>query len=211
MNTKPTIIIAEDNDIFLDAYCDFLKKKCGFTVLAAVTNGLDLVAKARELQPDIIFTDYKMPGIDGIEACRRLEASHPHIRKICITMYDESWIASEMLKAGVRGFLLKNAGREEILQCIQAVHRGDVYISGGAGHLVQNKMMNKAEPTPYQLEVLRRLFKEQLTEQIAAGTSNSKSNVSLARSDLKRMAEAKTDFGLAVWAINSGHINIKEL
>lgn len=211
MSLPVTIIIAEDCDYLREAYENLIQKQPHLKLLASVDNGSDLVETARELKPDIIITDIKMPRMDGIEACRRLEASDPQIRKISITMYDEIFLAREMLKAGARGFLLKNSPKAEILNCIEMVHTKGLYYKAGAGYLVNKKMKEEDEPTEYELEVLRRLCKGQQTKAIAAETFKSEAAVSLARGELKRKSTAQNDFEIALWAVQNGYVMLGEL
>lgn len=205
-----TIVIAEDRDYLLDAFCRIIKNEPGLELLAAVTNGRELIQKVALKPPDIIITDLKMPEMDGIEACRLLEASHPQVRKIVITMYNDYCLNLQLLKCGVRGFLLKNTSAAEVIECIRKVHAGGMYCHEGAASLISGKWKDEEEPTEFELEVLHRMFMQQDTKTMATESFKSEAAVSLARSELKRKANAKNDFGIAMWAVVRGYVKVGE-
>lgn len=210
MSTRIKIVIAEDTDYLRKAYAAIINAIEDFELVAAVTNGTELVQTVNRAEVDIVLTDLKMPGMDGIEACKLLHASHPHVRKIVISMYNDYCLNLQLLKVGVRGFLLKNTPEAEIINCIRQVYNNGMYCHEGATHIIVQQWSDDEEPTEYELEVLRRLFLQQSTVTIADETHKSESVVNHARSELKRKAKAQTDFGIAMWAILKGYIRLGE-
>ena len=98
-------------------------------VVGTVSDGRSLVEAAVRLQPDVVITDISMPGMNGIESLRSLKASGVVAKVIFLTMYADSEFASEALRGGASGFVLKQSAGEELMTAIDEVLRGRVYLS----------------------------------------------------------------------------------
>lgn len=205
------ILIAEENDYLCQAYVRLIENEPGLQVIATAANSRDLLTKAAGLQFDILFADINIQNKEGIEACRQLEALYPHIHKIAISMYDDNYFNLQLLKAGVKGFLLKNSSGAEIINCIKQVYNGCFSCHAGTTHLVSNKMKDEEELSLYEQEVLRRMLRQQNTETIAAETFKSVSVVNHARAEIKRKLGARNDFGIAIAALQRGYVSLREL
>jgi len=94
-------------------------------VIGEVATGNEVMAQAQALQPDVILMDIKMPGLNGIEATRRILQASPHIRILVITMFEDDESVFAAIRAGARGYLLKGAIQEETLRAIRAVASGE--------------------------------------------------------------------------------------
>ena len=98
-------------------------------VAGVATNGDETVTMASELQPDVILMDLQMPGISGIEATRRIVKTNPNIRILVVTMFEDDHSVFTALRAGARGYVLKDADEEEILRAIRAVASSEAIFS----------------------------------------------------------------------------------
>lgn len=101
----------------------------GLRVVGEASNGLDAVTRALELRPDVVLMDVRMPGLNGIEATRRIVAARPEVRVLILTTFDLDEYAFGGLNAGASGFLLKDAPRAELVAAIQAIADGDAIVS----------------------------------------------------------------------------------
>ncbi len=119
-----TIILADDHEIFRDGFSALLNKLPGMKLLAEAADGEQLLAFSRSLKPDIVITDISMPGVDGIQATRLLTKELPGTAVIALSMFDQRHLIGEMLDAGAKGYLLKNASKKEIVDVIRAVYAG---------------------------------------------------------------------------------------
>src|SRR5215207_1311812 len=117
------IVLADDHEIFRDGFKVMIKKQPSVQLVGEAANGEELIALTSQLRPDVIITDIKMPVMDGIEATKRLTADFPEIGIIALSMFDEENLIVEMLEAGAKGYLLKNAHKDEILEAIKTVDR----------------------------------------------------------------------------------------
>lgn len=124
---KIKILLADDHEFFRDGFVFFIKGAPDIELLDAAANGKQLVQLTEKHLPDVILTDIKMPVMDGIEATRIIAASYPQIAIIALSMSNEENFIMEMMDAGAKGYLIKNAQKHEILEAIRTVSRHDFY------------------------------------------------------------------------------------
>jgi DNA-binding NarL/FixJ family response regulator len=123
------ILIADDHPLFRSGLCTLVNSAPGLNVVGQATTGDEAVALADALRPDVILMDLQMPGLSGIEATRRIADTSPHIRVLVITMFEEDHLVFTALRAGARGYVLKDGDEGEILRAIRAVAGGEAIFS----------------------------------------------------------------------------------
>jgi DNA-binding NarL/FixJ family response regulator len=119
------VLIADDHPFFRDGLRVLLETSSDTTCAGEATSGDEVVALAGTIDPDVILMDLKMPGLNGIEATRRITAALPHIAILVVTMFEDDDSVFAAMRAGARGYLLKGADKEEMLLAIRAVARGE--------------------------------------------------------------------------------------
>jgi len=123
------ILIADDHLFYREGVRTLLKGVPEVEIVGDATSGDEAVAQATELQPDIVLMDIKMPGLNGIEATRHILQNHSRIGVLIVTMFDDDETVFAAMRAGARGYLLKDADREELLRAVSAVYRGEAIFS----------------------------------------------------------------------------------
>ena len=119
------ILLADDHAAFRSGLAVLLGTIPDFEIVAEAGTGEEAVARAAATQPDLVVMDLNMPGIDGIEATRRIVATSPHIAVLVVSMYEADDQVFGALKAGARGYLLKGADRGELVRAIRSVASGE--------------------------------------------------------------------------------------
>ena len=117
------VLIADDHTLFRAGLRALLNLFPDIQVVGEASTGEETITKAEALQPDIILMDIQMPGVNGIEATRRIVRTSPNIGIIVVTMFEDDSSVFSAMRAGARGYILKEAGEEEVLRAIRAVAR----------------------------------------------------------------------------------------
>ena len=124
--TEPiTVFIADDHRLFRDGLRSLLASAGGIVVAGEAVNGEEAATLVERLQPDVVLMDIQMPGLNGIEATRRITAASPHVGVIIVTMFEDDDSVFAAMRAGARGYILKGAGQEEVARTIRAVAQGE--------------------------------------------------------------------------------------
>lgn len=123
------VLVVDDHDLVRTGISRMLADISGLQVIGQADSGEDAIRKARELKPDVVLMDVKMPGIGGLEATRKLLRSYPDLKVIAVTICEEDPFPTRLLQAGAAGCLTKGAALEEMVQAIRMVFGGQRYIS----------------------------------------------------------------------------------
>jgi two-component system, NarL family, response regulator NreC len=166
------ILLADDHTIVRQGLKLILSAHADMQVLAEAANGREAVELAAKLHPDIVLMDVAMPEVNGIEATRQMVAANTRIRILVLSMHKESVYVREILRAGARGYILKDAIDTELLTAIRSVARGDGYISPAvSGALLNDFRGNAANPidllSPREREVLQLIAEGKTNKEIA--------------------------------------------
>jgi len=128
VNGPTRLMLVDDHQVVRTGLRSFLESRQGFTVVAEAGEGREAVALALELRPDLVIMDITMKGMDGLEATRQLKKLWPECLVLCLTIHEDKIFFMEMLAAGASGYLTKEAAPDELVQAIQAVTAGHVYL-----------------------------------------------------------------------------------
>ena len=120
------VLIADDHPLFRDGMRGLLSTQPDIEVAGEATTGEEAVRLTGELEPDVVLMDIKMPGFGGIEATRRILSDNPRIRVLVVTMFEDDATVFTVMRAGARGYVLKDDDKDDVLGAIRAVGRGGV-------------------------------------------------------------------------------------
>ncbi|MCL6580758.1 MAG: response regulator transcription factor [Firmicutes bacterium] len=150
------VLIVDDHEIVRRGIRSYLATEEDFKVVGEASNGEEAVRMVQELRPDVVLMDLVMPGMDGVEATRRIMASNPQTCVVVLTSYTDDSRVLPALKAGARSYLLKDVAAEELGESLRRAHRGESVLHPVAAQRVLREMTapKGAEPTERELEVL---------------------------------------------------------
>ncbi len=157
------VLIADDHRLFRQGLRQICETLGQFEVVGEAENGQEAVELARRLKPDVVLMDIQMPVLDGVEATRLITADNPAVRVIILTMYKQDRYVFEAIKAGARGYLLKDVDEQEFVEAVRAVHRGEALINPALATRLLDEFRrlsqiaaDETEPlTPGEMDVLR--------------------------------------------------------
>ena len=209
------VLIVDDHTVVRDGLTTMLGRQKDFSVVGEAKNGLEAVERAREVQPNVILMDLRMPELDGVEAMRRIRAEDPDINFIVLTTYDSDEYIFHAIEAGAKGYLLKDASREELFQAVRAVHRGESLIQPGVASRVLDRfaqLSRQATETEVlserEVEVLRLMAKGAPNKEIAASLSISESTVKTHVANIFHRLDVNDRTGAVTQAMQRGIIKL---
>ena len=180
------IVIADDHAVVRDGLSLVLSQLDGYEVVGEAATGEEAVRQAVILKPDVILMDVQMPGLDGVEATRRITDRVPSVAVLMLSMYSDELAAVGAMRAGARGYLLKGAGHAEVAAALRAVVAGQAIFGEGVADvlLAQIGAVGSAREYPFprlserEREVLDLLVARKRTNEIAAALFVSPKTVS---------------------------------
>lgn len=215
------LIIADDHEIFRDGLALMLSKQENMTLVGQAGDGQALLQLAEETQPDMVLTDIKMPIVDGITATRALLRLYPHLKIIALSMFEEENLIVDMLEAGAKGYLLKNADKQEILQAIITVLEGNIfYCKHTTAHLASLIVKSKFDPqkkdpavlfTEREREIIRLICLQHTAQEIGDLLYISKRTVEGYRTRILEKMDVKNTAGVVIFALKHSLIGENEL
>lgn len=166
------IILADDHKIVRDGIRALIETQEGFEVVAEAMDGRIAVSLAEQLSPDVVIMDIGMPELNGIDAMCQIAKANPEIKVIALSMYSDRHFVTEMLKAGAKGYLLKDCAFDELVHAIRVVSSNQIYLSPGiAGMVVEDYLKNVSATERTVYAVLTEREREVL-KLLAEGNNN---------------------------------------
>jgi len=205
------ILIADDHGIVRSGLRTLLESHEGLEVIAEADNGADARDLAISEQPDLAILDVKMPGLTGLQATREIREKAPGVAVLILSMHDEDRYLFEALKAGASGYVLKRAADTDLLNAIEAVQRGEPFLTPEAQQALIKDVLgqgegHKEELTPREEEVVKLVAEAHTNKEIAELLGLSEKTVENHRSNAMRKLGMRDRVELVRYAIRRGLI-----
>jgi DNA-binding NarL/FixJ family response regulator len=206
------LVLADDHDLVRAGFRSLIETMAGIEVVGEAAHGREAIEVTEKLRPDVVLMDIMMPELNGLDATARLAASLPGIRVIILSMNATEEHVLQALRAGARGYLLKNIKPAELEEAIRAVARGEVYLTPGvarhvvAGYLQHAPVAARAagQITSRQREVLQLIAEGHTTKAIARKLGISVKTAESHRTQLMAALDIHDVAGLVRYAIRMG-------
>lgn len=205
------VAIADDHEIFRDGLRVMLQKQADIQLVGEAADGKELIEQVKMQQPDIVISDVKMPHMDGVTATRHIAEHYPHVGIIALTMFDEEELIIDMLEAGAKGYLLKNADKHEIVEAVKSVYNHQPYYcrhtSNKLAQMVAKSKFNphkqkqKPEFNERELEIITDICNGLTSKQIAEKIFLSVRTVEGLRMKIMEKMDVKNTAGIIIYAI----------
>ncbi|RPD39380.1 response regulator transcription factor [Chitinophaga barathri] len=215
------LVVADDHEIFLDGLALMLSRQEHITLVGQASDGRELVELVNAENPDVVMTDIKMPRMDGIAATRLLVQQNPEVRVIALSMFDEEDQIVEMLEAGAKGYLLKNADKQEILDAIASVYEDRVYYCKSTSAKLAG-MIAKSKFNPYkqkevitftdrEQEIIKLICQQFTAQQIGERIFLSKRTVEGYRTRILEKMNVRNTAGVVMYALKNNLIREEDI
>ncbi|RCW76463.1 response regulator [Pseudorhodoferax soli] len=207
------VVLADDHRIVRDGLCALLARETDIEVVGQADDGLAAVRLARQLQPDVVVTDVSMPGLNGVEAIRRIRADAPAVRVLCLSVHAESRMVLAVLEAGASGYVLKDDSYDDLALAIRKAMSDQVHLSAELVGLVVNAVRGRGQPhqdghasvlTPREREMVQLLSEGLSTQQIADRLHVSPKTVATHREHVMQKLEICSLAELTRFALREG-------
>jgi DNA-binding NarL/FixJ family response regulator len=207
------IVIADDHGIVREGLHSLIAKQPDMEIIGEATDGRKALELVQELVPDVVVMDITMPNLNGIDATRQIIRDCPGVKVIALSMHSSTMFVSDMIKAGVTGYMLKDCLFDELAEAIRVVSNGGTYLSPGVVSTVVNDYMNRlnnAGDTPLEnltqreREVLQMIGEGKNTKQIARQLHLSTKAIEANRRKIMDKLNTNSVADLVRWAILGG-------
>jgi DNA-binding NarL/FixJ family response regulator len=205
----------DDHHLFALAVKTLFTDDDGIAVVGIAGTAGEVERLVAEEHPDVLITDLSMPEVNGVELCKRLHRLFPELAMLCLTMHREQHFIRKMIDAGVRGYVLKTADKEELVRAVRLVAGGEQYFSPEVSAALLNPA-SKQHPTDYggvnprelltkrELEVARLIARELTTQEIADKLFISGRTVESHRTNIMEKIGARNTAGIVKFVVEYG-------
>jgi len=207
------VAIVDDHKIFRDGVASILKDEEGFEIVWSTANVTDTMAAIKDGLPDVILMDISLGESSGITLTKQLISLYPELKILALSMHFEDIYIIKVLEAGAKGYLLKEAGSEELIRAIKTVQNGNTYYSRHASDVLIKHITRGTRPkeknndiplTKREIEVLKLIAEEYSNAEIAEELFISIRTVDTHRRNLLDKLDVKNTAGLVKYAIKNG-------
>lgn len=205
------VIIADDHSMLRQGIKALLRRERHIEILAEASNGEELVELVKIYQPHVALTDIKMPVLDGIEAARRIRAAEVPTEVVALTMFEDQQLIIDMLEAGAKGYLLKNAERKEVIEAIEAAYVHKAYFCNTTSNVLSHSIagslfdpfrhLPRPEFTVRELQIIEGICRDLSNKEIGAEYDINKRTVEAARTRIMHKLRVKGTAGIVVYAL----------
>jgi two-component system, NarL family, response regulator NreC len=211
------ILLADDHTVVRDGLRALLEKQPDMEVVAEAADGRDSVSLAEEHSPDVVIMDIAMPNMNGIEATRRILAANPRTAVVILSMHQDESYVLRSLKAGAKGYLLKDSLRADVIDAIRSVAQGRSFLTRKVSRLLQEDYVTQLERrglddsyellTDREREVLHLVAEGRTNKEVAAMLNVSITTVETHRTHILQKLSLHSIPELILYAVRKGIIS----
>jgi DNA-binding NarL/FixJ family response regulator len=208
MPVKISVLLVDDHSLVRKGFRRILEDEADISVAGEASDGAEAVKLAAELQPKVIVMDCAMPGMNGLEATRKILSKNPEALVLMLSMHPEETLVRQALEAGARGYVLKNAVDLELGAAIRRVAHGETVLDSQLKRPAALRGKRQAALTPRELEVLQMIVDGRSNKEIASSLNLSANTVAVHRANMMDALGLHKTAELVVYAIRNGLVDL---
>ena len=212
-------LVADDHAIVREGLCIMIGNQPDMQIVGIAANGREALQLVEEQDPDVVVIDISMPELNGIEAIQQMLPRHPRLKVVVLSIHETKPYVFRALKAGAKGYLIKETAGLEVVEAVRAVYRGERYLSQRIADLMMDASLQNLESwidaspldglSPREREILQLVAEGKTSQEIAERLSISSKTVDTYRSRLMRKIGVEDMAGLVKFAIQNGVISLE--
>ncbi|MEO9869288.1 response regulator [Ekhidna sp.] len=206
---KRKVLVVDDHAMFLDGLVEIIGKFEEFEVVGRAQSAVQALDILKEQQSDIVISDVRMSEMGGYELTKAIREEYPHMKILIVSMHNDPHIINQLLKAGVTGYILKNTGKEELLEALRSIASGKTFFSNEVkSSFIQSQVVGnphyQLSLTKREKEVLQLIAEEYTTNEMAERLFISLNTVESHRKNILRKLDVRNSVGIVKRAISLG-------
>ncbi|MBK7128305.1 MAG: response regulator transcription factor [Crocinitomicaceae bacterium] len=212
--------VAEDQTLFRKGLINMLNSLSNIEVVIEAVDGQDMLNQLNNMEVHLVFLDYRMPNMNGIDAARTIRQRFPEVGILMLSMYDDEELIINAIENGAGGYLTKDDEPAEMERAIISVLNTGYYLNDRTSKILVRSLMHEGKITPRfkkdssviqfdpdQVEVIKLLSQEHSTKEIADILSKSERTIERYKSEILEKIGAKNSIGIVMYAVKHGYIN----
>jgi DNA-binding NarL/FixJ family response regulator len=219
--TKPVrILVADDHEVVRKGLIALLQQQPDLQICGEASDGREAVAKAAELNPDIVILDVGMPTLNGLEATRQILKNEPRTRVLILTLHDSDQLVQDVLDAGARGFLLKSDAARDLVAAVDALRREKTYFTSKVASMVLEGYLKRVNNvtvapvrnrlTPREREIVQLLAEGKSTKEVAVALNLSVKTAETHRANIMRKLQFHSVSDLVLYAVRNNIVPVMQ-
>ncbi|MFA6275500.1 MAG: response regulator transcription factor [Pedobacter sp.] len=197
------LFIVDDHQLVVDGLLSLLNNEEKYTIVGCSNQPKEVMGRLDELNVNILLTDINMPEMSGVELTRNVKKKHPHIKVLALSMFGERQVIKEMVDAGISGYILKNTGKQELLEALDKLAKGQTFFGEEVTRELMKSFRNSDEEshlTNREVEIIRLIECEHSNKKIADLLFISERTVETHRKNIFRKTCTQSIVGLLKYA-----------
>jgi two-component system nitrate/nitrite response regulator NarL len=215
VNKKIKILLVDDHPVVRKGLHSCLANRENLKIVGEACNGTEAIQKVKELDPDVVLMDINMPGMDGLQVTEALRKDSPRTRVLVLSVHDTRDYVMRIVKAGARGYVLKDTPPEELVRAIETVNAGDAYFSPSVARIALNQYVAESDSnspltrlSEREREVLVEIAEGKSNKEIASRLNIGVRTVETHRERIMRKLDIHSVAGLTKFAIANGMVSL---
>lgn len=211
--------IAEDQEIYRNGLVGLLNNVDNFEVVIQAESGQQILDEMKEVMPDVVLLDFRMPGLNGVDTASRISKLYPDVKIMMLSMYDAQEFVIRAIENGANGYLTKDDDPNEIITAVECVHSTGYYLNERTSKMLISQMVksgtvkpvfedDRVEFTKIELDVIRLICEEKSALEISDDLFKSKRTIDGHRANIMRKIGARNVTGIVMYAVKNNIVQL---